>query len=916
MISFNTFLIRLLICGALFAEQRAVADSLAGALQTAAVEQAESAATAVKSSQELDGSLLQDDSPLQMVIEDADSVTVPGPEKGTLALRLTLSVRLRNQTDEALKVSRNQFQLLVSGDPAAMRDFNSRTEIGEVTIAPKQSVSGVLTFSDIDYRKGEPSLVLKWLADGQLCLLPLNDEIRRICHFQQERIGPSGCLQLCTVNRAVDLLSTWVLADILKDAEKQGIRRLVVAAGTPGLAVRTEALLWLSTAHSGYRPGRLSIPMPASPIFLELHLAGFERSSVRRFAPSIPGADVVQHNDATSAVAAALETAMQQLSESQAFDEIDHPHPGVRMAAIRSIADRIDPGRLPELLKLAETGDDQQRVSVIQSLHLVPSPDAIPLLARLAQESNTQISAAALQSLTRSQGDVATKAIQDLWEQSEKVPDFRIRLIDAVLTSGDSRWADVLVMFVETALREQRSDSGSTTTDSEKIPVDALTTYLKPALTALTRSHTKLMGETVRSSLMEIHDPRIQDLLAEFLMEVQTKQDAPLFRSWIAARLKEGTINDTVLHAVFLYPDPDWTDPLLNHQQADETFVASRRKTLAAALRCVNSEQADGLASRFADYDSQSQVLILQHLAFSEHPEWKQLASRAIEQMSGAAGDAMDILHQDGSEESIQILNAALRSHLTTLTAASERKPDDPLQNQTERLISKVSLFSHPECRRTLNRSLRHSSQRVRQRSQSAVDSARRRSPAELLLVELMKMKSEGKFAEALARATECVETDSTLPEAWLYRASLYLRHDRLDEAMADLRRADELSPEDPATNSTIALVMVRTGHLDAGLQMAEETLALIPDDEGTLYNTACVYARAAEKSLDHDQMRIQYLTRATDLLRRSATAGFSDVEHLQNDPDLIILHDHADWPEIVRLVTTRAPEVMKSEAE
>ncbi|MFN9969334.1 MAG: tetratricopeptide repeat protein, partial [Phycisphaerae bacterium] len=67
-----------------------------------------------------------------------------------------------------------------------------------------------------------------------------------------------------------------------------------------------------------------------------------------------------------------------------------------------------------------------------------------------------------------------------------------------------------------------------------------------------------------------------------------------------------------------------------------------------------------------------------------------------------------------------------------------------------------------------------------------------------------MKMKSEGKFAEALARATECVEMDSTLPEAWLYRASLYLRHDRLDEAMADLRRADELSPEDPATNCTI----------------------------------------------------------------------------------------------------------------
>jgi tetratricopeptide (TPR) repeat protein len=215
-----------------------------------------------------------------------------------------------------------------------------------------------------------------------------------------------------------------------------------------------------------------------------------------------------------------------------------------------------------------------------------------------------------------------------------------------------------------------------------------------------------------------------------------------------------------------------------------------------------------------------------------------------------------------------------------------------------ERLISRVSLFTHPECRRSLNRCLRHHDARIQQRAAASLSSARRRSPAEVLLVEVMQLKSEMKFEEALKKANDCVEADGMLSDVYLYRASLYLREDRFAEAMTDLQTADRLCPEEPSTLSTMALVQVRTHQLQEGLRLADESLSLMPKDNSMLYNTACVYARAAEVTQGDDQQRHQ--TRAVQLLKESVEAGFYDVRHMQHDPDLVTLHQRAEWPGIV----------------
>ena len=144
---------------------------------------------------------------------------------------------------------------------------------------------------------------------------------------------------------------------------------------------------------------------------------------------------------------------------------------------------------------------------------------------------------------------------------------------------------------------------------------------------------------------------------------------------------------------------------------------------------------------------------------------------------------------------------------------------------------------------------------------------------------------------------------DPCLSEAYLLRSSLLLRQDRLDEALRDLKRADELCPEELSTRSTIALVLVRQGEFQAGLKMADETLLLDPNEESTLYNTACVYGRAVEAREISAEQRMKYLDETLRLLQSSITAGFSDPDHLRQDPDLACLHSHAAWPDVLRSV-------------
>lgn len=874
------------------------ASSFAAAPQTPSAQSGDSANADGENVGELQSTAETDqhDSPLAIDVADLDSAVVPGPERGALLLRLTVHVKVQNVSDAAVELDRSQFQLLVNGEPVTGQEGGSSAEIGSIIVAPRKEISGQLTFTDIDCSREEPSLVLKWMQKKHLVLISLTDALRSLYQFERSFCGPKNCLLVLSSERRIDLPATWVLNELLFAVSQQNVRRVVIIPVHPEAAqVTDEAILWLNSAHESFRSGRLRTGVPSRARFIEMHTGGFRRSGSGRMISAAGGAGVVCHRDPSDAIEAALKTAYDNLSPEEAFRDVLHPQYGVQRAALQSAADRLNEQQIQELLAAAAEGPLATRLLIIDSLHKVTSRQVVPLLKQFSLEENGPVSVAALTALSRCADPEVENAVREIREAAERNQNLQQRLVEAALLSKDFRWCDMLAGYAGEVIRKAAEpDSASESVDAEE---------LRAVLDFLTQHNHRELLTAARQSVMSIRNAAVQDLVMEFVLQWKSDHDQTLIHEFLKARLNSGTISDFVRQVVHQYPNPAWTEPLITDFQRETQQSGVHRRSLSAALRCAASSQLDSLLTRFDQCDTASQSLILQHLAVVQHPEWRKLAEAALQRRQGLANDAMDVLHQDGSEESISILNAELRKLLSETTSVAPPQNDET-RGLARQLISRVSLFSHPECRRTLNRCLRHPDEQIRQRAASAIQSARRRSPADVLLLEVMQLKSELKFSDALEKATQCLVTDSLMPDAYLYRASLFLRADRLEEAMQDLLVADRLCPEDLSTMSTIALVFVRTGRIAEGLQMAEEALQLDPGDNGSLYNTACVYARAAEQSPTAEEIHSVQSQRAVELLKQAAEAGFYDTEHLKNDPDLNCLHDHPEWLGIIQLVT------------
>ena len=430
--------------------------------------------------------------------------------------------------------------------------------------------------------------------------------------------------------------------------------------------------------------------------------------------------------------------------------------------------------------------------------------------------------------------------------------------------------------------------------------------HLRRILDFLKLNHDTSVFPALRTYLPSIQNPAVQDVVAEFLLQVRADRDLPLFRELLANRLTNRTITDTIRYIVAAYPSPDWTEALLNDARVADSGTRSQQKSLSAALRCATANQLADLVETFSQLDGKSQESVMTHLASVRYPGWHLIAQTAIEQRQGIADDAIRILAQEGSDASVRVLTTQLQAMLNA-PWSPESADLMPRRLLVRSLISALSSYALPDCRRIVNRSMRHVDAEIRQQALASISAGIRRSAGGALLGEVMSLKAEQKFTEALAKVEECLQADEFLPDAYLFRAALRLREDRLDDARKDLEIADRLNPEEPSTLSTIALVMVRAGELDAGLRLADETLKLDPDESSNLYNAACVYARAAERDERNPEQKSADLARAVELLTKSTVAGFDDIDHLLSDPDLVSLHQLPAWSEITTAVESNS---------
>jgi len=166
--------------------------------------------------------------------------------------------------------------------------------------------------------------------------------------------------------------------------------------------------------------------------------------------------------------------------------------------------------------------------------------------------------------------------------------------------------------------------------------------------------------------------------------------------------------------------------------------------------------------------------------------------------------------------------------------------------------------------------------------------------------VQEQQLREADSRDEAEKVLEDVLRMDPFLLEARLRRSSVRMHAGNFDASMEDLRLAAEMSPEHVEVESMVALVMVRQGQVNGGLEAAERLIASVPWDDYALYNGACSFARAAERAETTAEDRTRWIDRAIALIKATNETGFDDYKHLGEDVDLRILHDHPEWSGLI----------------
>jgi adenylate cyclase len=109
-----------------------------------------------------------------------------------------------------------------------------------------------------------------------------------------------------------------------------------------------------------------------------------------------------------------------------------------------------------------------------------------------------------------------------------------------------------------------------------------------------------------------------------------------------------------------------------------------------------------------------------------------------------------------------------------------------------------------------------------------------------------------------------------------------------IERSWAAIERRLAIDPDDSAAYDHGSGVLAMIGRKDESRRFSERAVALRPDDPQTHYNAACTAALSGE------------LEAALDLLERAIALGWSNAQWLMNDDDLVPLHDHPRFKQIV----------------
>lgn len=907
-------------------------------------------------------------STLKITVSEIEASLNVGRDAQEFTLRLIIAVNVENSSGEAQTIAREQFQLLINGEPAEIGSVDSHPNFSRNTITHGKSAEGWIGFGSIVYDGQEPSMILRWqppamgAKDNKNIDIDLNEEVRRQIDFQETRLGPEGCLLQITTNRNLDVLAIWPVASMLRSAATAGIERILMSSTREQPPVIHEEFnLWLSgmldTSATANDPNmrfmpRLAPPFPRQQIQFQQILVGGLTEVVNRQYGLYRRPIVVLPN-AEAAIAHALTPVYRHIPLDRVVADLRHPTPGIRRAAMAGAADRLTPEQAEVIIGEALQGSPDLQMEVASYLNLIPGSKSVKALQVLSESRDPRVSRTALRSLIGSLDPAAETAMTELWQAGRSKPEMQNQILSAIIQLNGERWTSLVAGYVAEKLQDAATGASTAVTVDDNpsallepdgdVPSDAFgssrrfapnqRSLMGSALAFLRQQRHAGTLDALRRHMLQLSDLALQDIVLAALVEVGDSADDATIRQCLDQRIRSGHISDSVRSAVVQLPSPKWTEILLQDLKSD-TDASHQPLSVHAMLRCASAGQLDDIIDDFQSLPPAARQQTLRHLVMLDHPRWKPLAQTLIEApfldaaeqnttersiARSIASETIQLLAIDASEESIAMLTARLAKAVQETGTAE----DFPIENKmyVHRLIETIAMFAHPECRRSLNRVARCENKGLRDKAALQIRDAERRSPAIQMLAQRLNVpgKDEDKLEdneETLAMYTECIEQDPYLPRLYIQRSSVLMHLNRFEETMSDLKIGDRLSPENMDIESMIALCQIRLGDTESGLKYAEKLVVTAPRDLSSLYNGACSYSRALENSNVSEEQKKRYGDRAIELLRLTIATEFDDFEHLQKDEDLVAIHTHPEWSAVVEETKTMHAENLKKPPE
>ena len=320
----------------------------------------------------------------------------------------------------------------------------------------------------------------------------------------------------------------------------------------------------------------------------------------------------------------------------------------------------------------------------------------------------------------------------------------------------------------------------------------------------------------------------------------------------------------------------------------------SNRGRLINCLAQIGDQSvADALAERYSSFSDRDKSTTLNALQILKSNHFRKLAGDSLSDTdTSLVSAAVTGLQNDGSPQAIHLLVVALETS----------------NNPTiwSHITNALANFGTPESKAALNKARDSSNTTKQNMANNALRALRVRSPGYPYCLQAHQSAKNERWDEAISRYTSAIELDPELPDSFSGRGHAYLQKGKLAEAHKDFSKAIELDPYFSEAITGLAICLVQEGQIDEGIKAVEKFRSRGSDDAFFTYNAGCVYGRALERTLkepespDREKKITTFRAKAIGDLRRSIKLGFSDLDWMKKDSDLVSLHGSNKFKKIV----------------